>query len=151
MAEETPGSLQPNVPASNPDSDAAPIFSDKQRITVAQAWTRASSLRQATLGISYFQDPAWDILLLVYLEHLKGRALNVTAACTAGNVAPTTGLRWLQKLTEDGWVERRTQARNKKCVLVILTDRALVRMNALMEAVIQSDNKFGLQRMSMAD
>jgi DNA-binding MarR family transcriptional regulator len=151
MAEETPESLQFDALALHADNPENPVFSDKQRITVAQAWTRASSLRRSALGISYFQDPAWDILLLVYLEHLKGRALNVTAACTAGNVAPTTGLRWLQKLTEDGWVERRTQARNRKCVLVILTDQALVRMNALMEAVIQSDNKFGLQRMSIAD
>jgi DNA-binding MarR family transcriptional regulator len=146
MAEETPESLRRDAP----NAPATP-FTDKQRITVAQAWTRASNLRRSALGIAYFQDPAWDILLLVYLEHLKGRALHVTAASTAGNVAPTTGLRWLQKLTEDGWIERRTLASNRKCVQVVLTDQALVKMNALMEAVIQSDSKFGLQRMTIAE
>jgi len=47
-----------------------------------------------------FSDPAWDILLDLYISKAKNKKISVTSACLGSAVPPTTALRWL-KILED--------------------------------------------------
>jgi DNA-binding MarR family transcriptional regulator len=53
-----------------------------------------------------FADPAWDILLDLYASQLEGRKVSVSSLCIAASVPPTTGLRWISAMTEDGLLVR---------------------------------------------
>lgn len=52
-------------------------------------------------------EPTWDILLDLYVAHVDHRGVSISSACRAGGAAPTTGLRHLLRLEEEGLVKRR--------------------------------------------
>lgn len=53
-----------------------------------------------------FADPAWDILLEVFLADIEQRRLTISCACMAACVPPTTALRWISSMTATGLLER---------------------------------------------
>lgn len=77
-----------------------------------------------------FAEPAWDILLDLYIARHEARVHSVSSASTAGNVPATTGLRWLQVLESEGLIVRRSDPASLKRTFVELSDTALRSMNA---------------------
>lgn len=63
--------------------------------------------RERLLGSRLFGDPAWDILLDLFVRKLDGRATTVTSACIGSGAPQTTALRYLASLIEHGIVVRR--------------------------------------------
>lgn len=53
-----------------------------------------------------FADPAWDILLEVFLADIEQRRLTISCACMAACVPQTTALRWISSMTATGLLER---------------------------------------------
>lgn len=72
-----------------------------------------------------FGEPAWDVLLDLYLAHLDQRAVSVSSACIAACVPPTTGLRYLNKLERNGLLNRESDPADHRRVIVSLTPRAI--------------------------
>lgn len=68
---------------------------------------KARRAREQMLGSHHFADPAWDILLEAYLAHMTQIRLSVSGLCQSSAVPVTTALRWVQKLEQDGWLERK--------------------------------------------
>ena len=82
--------------------------SDAPEGVVAVA-TRLYALRRQrdqTLGVSLFSEPAWDILLDLFISHHAGRQLSVSAVCIGACAPPATALRYLAILQEAGLVIR---------------------------------------------
>jgi DNA-binding MarR family transcriptional regulator len=63
-------------------------------------------LREETLGANLFADPAWDLLLHLYVETAAGRQVAISGLCAAARVRPTTGLRWINLLADAGLLEK---------------------------------------------
>lgn len=57
-----------------------------------------------------FADPAWDLLLDLTAARLEGRTVGVAGAGMAPNVPGTTAVRWLDKLVQDGLIERSAES-----------------------------------------
>ena len=79
--------------------------------------------RNSLFSPDLFADPAWDIMLELFLARLECRT---TAASELGyktNVPMTTSLRWIDKLQTDGWVKRIPDPRDHRRVLLELSDR----------------------------
>lgn len=97
---------------------------------VSDAATRARNLqrlrakRERIFGASLFGEPAWDILLDLYVSEANGREECVSNACLASRVPPTTALRWLRGLEEQGWISRRADDADRRRTLVKLTPKA---------------------------
>ena len=53
-----------------------------------------------------FGEPAWDILLDLYIAQTRGKMVSVSSACIASGVPSTTALRYLAVLEEEGMIER---------------------------------------------
>lgn len=53
-----------------------------------------------------FGDPAWDMLLDLYIAEIDARPVTVAQACAASAVAASTALRCLMLLIEQGLIER---------------------------------------------
>ena len=66
----------------------------------------ARRARGAVLEGDWFADPAWDLLLDLFAARRVGRRVSISSACIAAHVAPTTALRWIDKLVEEGALVR---------------------------------------------
>jgi DNA-binding MarR family transcriptional regulator len=96
---------------------AEELYRDRRR--------RASHLPSHLLG-----EPAWDILLDLYIAEKRNQSVSVTSACIAAAVPLTTALRWLRQLERDGLVERRDDQSDARRRYVRLTESGYERMTA---------------------
>lgn len=76
-----------------------------------------------------FGEPAWDILLDLYIAHVENKPVSVSSACIGSAAPPTTGLRWLGVLAEHDLILRRHDPEDQRRVLVCLTDKGLTAMD----------------------
>lgn len=86
--------------------------------------------REAIFGkAELFGEPAWDILLDLYVAHVERKSVSVSSACIGSASPPTTGLRWLGILAEEGFVIREADPQDQRRVLVRLSDKGLAAMD----------------------
>lgn len=103
---------------------------------------RARRLRYFDCGL--FADPAWDILLDLFVAAMEGREVPVTDLCVASNVADSTVLRWIGRLVAHGMVCRRGDPGDRRRVLVALTEAGFLAMAGYF------DDRRGLPGVSVA-
>lgn len=75
-------------------------------------------------GAKMFSDPAWDILIDLFIASEEGRGISVSSACIASTVPMTTALRWIKLLEEEGHVVRQEDPLDARRVYMILTPTA---------------------------
>ena len=80
-----------------------------------------------------FADPAWDMLLDLFIGREIGREVSVKAVCAAAAVPATTALRWLHLLDRSGLVDRRADPHDRRRVRVRLSDDAHAMMTRWLE------------------
>ena len=73
---------------------------------LARAMYRERRAREAAFGcgLELFGEPAWDMLLDLYIAQAEGKRVAVSSACIAAVVPATTALRWIASLTRRGFV-----------------------------------------------
>jgi hypothetical protein len=115
---------------------AAPARPPQRYLAVAR---KTYSLRRKRAMIfgnpKLFGEPAWDILLDLYIAYAEGKSVSVTSACIGSAAPPTTGLRWLGMLADEGLVLRENDPEDNRRVLVRLTPRGISAMERFFEAV----------------
>lgn len=67
-------------------------------------WARRQ--RDRLLGANLFAEPAWDILLDLFVAGYEGRKVSVSSACVASAVPTSTALRHIAHLVELGLLVR---------------------------------------------
>lgn len=96
-------------------------------------WLYAMRERRASvLGVSIFAEPAWDLLLDLYISRATGRRLSVTAACIGARTATATAIRYVGLLAEAGILDRTPDDRDSRRSFVALSDRGWIRMTRLL-------------------
>jgi len=73
---------------------------------IAVQMLRARVLRQRLLRDLPGSDPAWDMVLDLYVAEGVGRPVSVSDLALAAAVPRSTGLRWVALLVEEGHLER---------------------------------------------
>jgi hypothetical protein len=111
-------------PASDVDRRRA-VFAEFAREAYATRRRRSTIFKNAEL----FGEPAWDILLDLYIAHVENKPVSVSSACIGSAAPPTTGLRWLGVLAENGLVIREHDPEDQRRVLVRLTESGLSAMD----------------------
>jgi DNA-binding MarR family transcriptional regulator len=94
---------------------AQEIYSERQR-------------RQDCFQSDLFGEPAWDILLDLYIAAKQSKDIQTTSACVGANVPPTTALRWLTLLETRGLVERYEDPKDQRRTFVRLSLDGYARM-----------------------
>lgn len=82
---------------------------------------RGRRLRNRYFAEDLFADPAWDILLHLFLSELLQVPVPVSTLCMAAAVPPTTALRWVTSMTEQALVRRQADPHDGRRVFVELT------------------------------
>lgn len=90
--------------------------------------------REEFFDKALFGDPAWDILLDLFIAHLLQQRVPVSAACLAARVPATTALRWIKVLEVDGLVVRHPDPRHGRRIYLHLTPTAMHSMRQFAEA-----------------
>ncbi len=87
---------------------------------------------KASLSPELFNDPAWDILLDLFIAHAQDKFISVSDAGLAGQVPATTALRWVWSLEKTGLVERMADKNDKRRSFVMLTSSGLSYMRKVL-------------------
>ncbi|MET0270978.1 MAG: MarR family transcriptional regulator [Sphingomonas sp.] len=85
-----------------------------------------------------FSDPAWDIMLELFVAEIEQREVPVTNLCFTSNVPDTTVLRWIKTLCAEGLVMRARDCHDKRRVLVQLSRPASTAMRHYVEEQISA-------------
>lgn len=128
-------------------STAAAVSGVPNLAELAAEELRERGRRSAHFPANLFGEPAWDILLDLYLNACRGKEVSVSSACLAAQVPATTGLRWVGLLEAEGFIARRPSERDRRTVILDLTadgrsrvERTLhERMNRRMLSVLAQD------------
>ena len=127
-----PGAEQ-GVPAAPVARPARPA---RNRLALAR---KAYALRRKRVSLfgnpELFGEPAWDILLDLYIAAGEGKNVSVSSACIGSAAPATTGLRWLGVLADEGLVVRENDAEDHRRVLVRLTPSGQAAMDRFFDAV----------------
>jgi len=102
------------------------VYCDMAAALYQRRRSRAALFDNADL----FGEPAWDILLDLYIAFNRRDCVSVSSACIGSAAPPTTGLRWLSVLCEKGLTTREHDPADQRRVLVRLTPRAVAAMDS---------------------
>ena len=84
-----------------------PLSGDADLLKFAEALYATRRRREAYFSNqSLFGEPAWDLLLDLFIAQSRSKRVSVSGACIAASVPATTGLRWISVLENEGLVER---------------------------------------------
>ncbi|MEY3657498.1 MAG: hypothetical protein RL425_259 [Pseudomonadota bacterium] len=103
-----------------------------------RAMIRLRRLRDRFFDSSLFADPAWDMLLDLMAARLERVQVAVSSLCIAAHVPPTTALRWIKLMTDNGLFERVADPGDGRRIFIRLSDAAAAQMARLLQSVRHS-------------
>ncbi len=108
-----------------------------EELTAGQirAIIRARRLRCHYFRDELFADPAWDMLLDLMAARLEEERVAVSSLCIAAAVPPTTALRWIKTLTDQGLFVRVADPQDGRRVFIGLSDDAAAQLVFYLRAV----------------
>ena len=117
-------SAGPAAMARRPEPEAnsgeiPPVAADTVRAVI-----RARRLRARFFPEDLFADPAWDMLLDLLQAEIAQLRVPVSSLCIAAAVPPTTALRWLKTMTQEGLFVRRADPHDGRRIFVELAPEA---------------------------
>ncbi len=105
-------------------NDFSMMDQDLDRIILAAVKDEYKSRRSRAqfFGNNLFSEPAWDILLDLFIQHERDKSVSVTSACLASGVPATTALRWLRVLEEQELITRTAHPMDHRSYVVKITE-----------------------------
>lgn len=94
--------------------------SPEQLIAAARTYLGNRRARNALFPGGWFADPAWDLLLDLYVAELEGEPVAVSSACIATGVPTTTALRCINRLVRAGLLIRTVDPEDARRSIVTL-------------------------------
>lgn len=75
-------------------------------LTKAEALRSSRQRRSLFFNANLFGEPAWDMLLTLYIDEARGRTTSIASACLNAAVPVSTGTRWVAILEAQGLIQR---------------------------------------------
>jgi DNA-binding MarR family transcriptional regulator len=96
---------------------------------------RARRMREQFFNADLFADPAWDMLIDLLHARLEQRPVAVSSLCIAAAVPPTTALRWIKRLTDEGIFVRTADPLDGRRIFIDLSDAAAENMSGYIQQI----------------
>ncbi|WP_194954899.1 helix-turn-helix domain-containing protein [Sphingopyxis solisilvae] len=109
----------------NEISDHHGRVGDARLAAVAHAEYAARRRRDKLFDADLFAEPAWDMLLDLFIQRHHERPVSVHSLCIAAAVPQTTALRWIGKLAEKGLIDRRNCTHDNRVIYIMLSEAGL--------------------------
>lgn len=113
-----------------------PPVDDERRVLkrAAERILGKRRLRERYLGSAVVGEPAFDLLLELFVQEAEGRAVYTTSAAVASGAPLTTALRQIAMLVESGLVRRLPDPIDRRRVIVQLTPEGMRTMTDYLAA-----------------
>jgi hypothetical protein len=95
---------------------------------------RVRRLRDHFFKSDLFADPAWDMLLDLMAARVERQRVAVSSLCIAAAVPPTTALRWIKSLCDEGLFVRVADPEDGRRVFIELSNETAARMEAFLKS-----------------
>jgi len=96
-------------------------------------------LRHKSFDRNLFGEPAWDILLTLYVIDGDRRRLSTRDLAKTANLALTTALRWLDYLEEQGLITRKANPFDRRVVYVEISEKGRVAIDHYLIELHEAD------------
>ena len=107
-------------------------FIDAETLGLASRMYALRRRRDENFSADLFSEPAWDILLHLYVEAGERRVVSVSSACEGAAAPATTALRKLRQLEDGGWILREGDPSDARRSYVRLSPRAVEQLRELL-------------------
>lgn len=94
------------------------------------------------IGFDLCADPAWDMLLDLYISESRGRDIAISSLASAANVPPTTALSCIRTMREREWVYRQSDPGDGRRIYIRLTDKAHVALAAILDGMAERMSEY---------
>src|SRR3546814_909721 len=116
------------------------VHGHRTKSLFARELLRFRRLRDRYFAGDLFADPAWDMLLDLYAARSQNsHPVSVSSLCIASSVPATTALRWIKAMEEMKLLSRRADPSDGRRIFIELTDHAMQKMDALIEALMNQE------------
>lgn len=88
--------------------------------------------RDKMFGSDLFGEPAWDMLLDLFIHQVEGKRVSVSSLCVASAGPQTTALRHIGNLTDRGILQRVTDPRDARRVWLSISPIAFNSMKRIL-------------------
>lgn len=105
---------------------------------VAKGIYKQRQKRSEQFGMNLTHEPAWDMLLDLFVERTAGKRVMTTSACIASNVPPTTALRYIKVLEQAGLVRRYADPSDSRVTYVEITQQGYRKMAEHLNQIYES-------------
>jgi hypothetical protein len=99
---------------------------------VALRLRAAAHRRTRYLSPEWFGEPAWEMLLELFIQFAGGARVSTKSLVMASGLADTTGLRVIDRLEQAGLIERFPSRMDKRVTLVSLTREGVVAVGSIL-------------------
>lgn len=113
----------------------APPASTATPLNRARALIEQRRLRRRFLPEELFHEPAWDMLLALYVASHDQRVMNVKTLVSAADAPVTTSQRWIEHLAKLGLVRRMVDPIDRRRIEVSLSDDGRRAIEAYLAAI----------------
>jgi hypothetical protein len=90
-------------------------------------------------GSRLFGDPAWHMLIELFIARLDGRLIDKSNAYLASGAPHSTGHRWAERLEADGYIYQKRDPTDARRGYFLIADQAMILvadwLTAMFEAV----------------
>lgn len=116
-------------------NDAVPCSPSPAILELAKAAYQERRHRNDYFGDRRFAEPAWDILLDLFVRMAERRETTVSSSCIAASVPSTNGLRQINSLVREGFARRYPNPTDSRSALLELTPAAVAMMTAYFQRI----------------
>lgn len=102
-------------------------------VSLAKKIKEFRAVRGAVFAPELFGEPAWDLLLALYIAGGDQYRLKVTDACAESNVPESTALRWISSMAEAGLIRYDSNPTDARSRYVALSNPGIAMMDHLLE------------------
>jgi hypothetical protein len=103
-------------------------------VQVARTAYHDRQLRSAYFRSDLFGEPAWNMLLDLFIRERAGHHTSVKAACLGSGAAKTTALRYISLLIDEGLIQREEDPEDGRRTWLTLSPAAAEMMTRYLEA-----------------
>lgn len=97
-------------------------FVENSAMAKAKEYFRKRRVREQMFGnIDLFADPAWDILIYLFIAGEEDRDISLSSACIAAAVPESTAIRWINVLESKKHLRRNQDPSDPQQIYVSLT------------------------------
>ena len=121
--------------ADQPRASNANSPSQQQLVKLAKRIRDMRKTRDRFFDQDMFGEPAWEIILALYLSDAEGYRLKVTDLVNESRASASTALRWIDRFQELGLIHRRENPLDRRSHFLEMPTDSLRKITALLETI----------------